>query len=72
MREQFAKTVHDARVSAAEGTFDRTGVPDGWADVVIVAQAFHWCPDYNKASIEFARVLKPGGIVALIWNLEDR
>jgi hypothetical protein len=35
-------------------------------------QAFHWCPDYDAAAAEFARILKPGGIVALIWNLEDR
>ncbi len=35
-------------------------------------QAFHWCPDYDKAVAEFARVLKPQGIVAFIWNLEDR
>lgn len=35
-------------------------------------QAFHWCPDYNSASAEFARALKPGGVVAFVWNLEDR
>jgi ubiquinone/menaquinone biosynthesis C-methylase UbiE len=37
-----------------------------------IPQAFHWCPDYDAASKEFARILKPNGIVALIWNLEDR
>ena len=35
-------------------------------------QAFHWCPDYDAAATEFSRILKPGGIVVLIWNLEDR
>ena len=35
-------------------------------------QAFHWCPDYEKAAQEFARVLKPQGTLAFIWNLEDR
>ncbi|KAI0093912.1 S-adenosyl-L-methionine-dependent methyltransferase [Irpex rosettiformis] len=72
MREQFTKTVDDSRASVAEGTFDTTGVEDGWADLVVIAQAFHWCPDYDKASREFARVLKPNGIVVFIWNLEDR
>ncbi|OBZ75599.1 putative methyltransferase-like C25B8.10 [Grifola frondosa] len=72
MRDVFAKSVTDARVSIAEGTFDSTGVEDGWADLVVIAQAFHWCPDYNKASAEFARILKPDGIVAFIWNLDDR
>lgn len=37
-----------------------------------VRQAFHWCPDYGKACTEFARILKPTGAVAFIWNLEDR
>ncbi|KAL4253192.1 S-adenosyl-L-methionine-dependent methyltransferase superfamily protein [Abortiporus biennis] len=72
MRSQFSKTVNDERISVAEGTFDTTGVEDGWADIVVIAQAFHWCPDYNKASAEFSRILKPHGIVILIWNLEDR
>ena len=35
-------------------------------------EAFHWCPDYEKAALEFARVLKPQGTLAFIWNLEDR
>ncbi|KAI0748199.1 S-adenosyl-L-methionine-dependent methyltransferase [Daedaleopsis nitida] len=72
MRSQFSKTVTDPRASVREGTFDTTHIEDGWADLVIIAQAFHWCPDYDKASAEFARILKPDGVVALIWNLEDR
>ncbi|PSR74107.1 hypothetical protein PHLCEN_2v10063 [Hermanssonia centrifuga] len=72
MREQFSKTVIDDRVTIAEGAFDRTGVEDGWADLVVIAQAFHWCPDYEKAVREFYRVLKPNGVAVLIWNLEDR
>lgn len=35
-------------------------------------QAFHWCPDHEAAAKEFARILKPDGVVAFIWNLEDR
>ncbi|KAJ8483272.1 hypothetical protein ONZ51_g4819 [Trametes cubensis] len=72
MRDVFTKTVSDPRVSVREGTFDTTGIEDGWADLVVIAQAFHWCPDYDKAVSEFARILKPEGIVAFIWNLEDR
>lgn len=40
--------------------------------VFILFQAFHWCLDHDAAAAEFSRILKPGGIVALIWNLEDR
>ncbi|KAL0570249.1 hypothetical protein V5O48_011711 [Marasmius crinis-equi] len=72
MRDVFSQTVKDDRVSVHEGTFDTTGVEDGWADIVIIAQAFHWCPDFDRASAEFARILKPNGVVAFIWNLEDR
>lgn len=73
MRAQFERTVDDARASIADGTFADTHAPDGWADLVVIAQAFHWChPDYESAVREFARVLKPDGVVALVWNLEDR
>lgn len=71
MRATFDATTKDARVSTLDGTFEHTGVEDGWADLVIVAQAFHWCPDYDAAMVEFARASKPTGIVAFIWNLED-
>ncbi|KAF9564612.1 S-adenosyl-L-methionine-dependent methyltransferase [Agrocybe pediades] len=73
MRDVFTRTVpKDDRISIAEGYFDATKVEDGWADLIVIAQAFHWCPDYDAAALEFARILKPTGTVALIWNLEDR
>ncbi|KAI0322218.1 S-adenosyl-L-methionine-dependent methyltransferase [Amylostereum chailletii] len=72
MREVFAKSISDQRVSVREGAFDRTGEPDGQVDLIVIAQAFHWCPDYAAAAEEFDRILKPDGIVVLIWNLEDR
>ncbi|KAF8881985.1 S-adenosyl-L-methionine-dependent methyltransferase [Infundibulicybe gibba] len=72
MRDVFSKAVMDERVSIQEGTFDTTGVETGWADLIFIAQAFHWCPDYNLASAEFARILKPGGAFVCLWNVEDR
>ncbi|KAH6918533.1 S-adenosyl-L-methionine-dependent methyltransferase [Coprinopsis sp. MPI-PUGE-AT-0042] len=72
MRNTFSDRVQDPRVSISDGTFDTTHLPDAWADLVVIAQAFHWCPDFDKASAEFSRILKPGGTVAFIWNLEDR
>lgn len=38
MREVFSKTVKDDRISISEGYFDATGVEDGWADLVVIAQ----------------------------------
>ncbi|KAJ7111555.1 S-adenosyl-L-methionine-dependent methyltransferase [Mycena crocata] len=72
MRDVFSKTISDERVSITEGTFQDSGIEDGWADLVVVAQAFHWCPDFARASEEFGRILKPDGVLAFIWNLEDR
>jgi SAM-dependent methyltransferase len=39
-------------------------------DAIVVAQAFHWF-DAPVALAEFARVLRPGGGLALVWNERD-
>lgn len=40
-------------------------------DVVILAQCFHWFDDI-KSLTEIHRVLKPGGLIVLIWNMESK
>ncbi|THH04455.1 hypothetical protein EW145_g5511 [Phellinidium pouzarii] len=37
MRAVFSNAVKDARVSLSEGTFDRTGVQNDWADLIVIA-----------------------------------
>jgi SAM-dependent methyltransferase len=46
---------------------EETTLDDASVDFVTAGQAFHWF-DREKARGEFARVLKPRGWVALIWN----
>lgn len=39
-------------------------------DAVVVAQAFHWF-DHPRAIPEIARVLRPRGTLAMVWNERD-
>jgi ubiquinone/menaquinone biosynthesis C-methylase UbiE len=57
-------------VSAKVATAEEIPANDRSVDVVVVAQAFHWF-DHDAALAEIARVLKPGGHVALVWNSRD-
>lgn len=46
-------------------------VRDAAVDAITVAQAMHWF-DNEATWTEFARVVRPGGGVGLIWNARDR
>ncbi len=50
-----------------EGAAESTGLPDASVDFVLAGQAFHWFPPETTRT-EFARILKPGGWVLLIWQ----
>jgi SAM-dependent methyltransferase len=45
-------------------------VEDASFDALTVAQAWHWF-DRPTAAAEFRRVLRPGGVVGLVWNIRD-
>jgi SAM-dependent methyltransferase len=55
---------------AAVATAERIPVSSHTADVVVCAQSFHWF-DHATALPEIARVLRPGGVLALVWNARD-
>ena len=52
---------------SVDGVAEATTLPEGSVDLVTVAQAFHWF-DRARARGEFARILRPGGVVGLFWN----
>jgi ubiquinone/menaquinone biosynthesis C-methylase UbiE len=68
MRAQLRQAVPGVEV--LDGTGEAIPLPDGSVDVVTVAQAFHWF-DAPRALAEIARVLKPGGGLAILWNERD-
>lgn len=68
MLEQLRKSC--PHITALEGTAEATGLADSAFDVVSVAQAWHWC-DPLAASTEIARILRPHGVLGLIWNQLD-
>lgn len=58
-------------VDAREGAAEAIPMPDASVDAVLVGQAWHWF-DRDVAEPEIARVLRPGGVLAVVWNDEDR
>ncbi len=68
MRDALAENC--PRVQVVDGSAEQTGLPDASADLVVVAQAFHWF-DAKRATAELSRVLRPDGGLALIWNSRD-
>jgi SAM-dependent methyltransferase len=49
------------------GTAEATTLADRSVDGIVAGQAFHWF-DRQKCRDEFARIVRPGGFVALVWN----
>jgi ubiquinone/menaquinone biosynthesis C-methylase UbiE len=68
MRAVLARQVPAARVLA--GTAESIPLPDESVDAVFVAEAFHWF-DLERAPAEIARVLRPGGRLAVLFNQLD-
>jgi ubiquinone/menaquinone biosynthesis C-methylase UbiE len=57
-------------IEALDATAEQLPLPDASADLITVAQAFHWF-DLDRALPELHRVLRPGRCLALFWNMRD-
>ena len=56
----------DDRLSFAVGVAEKLGYPDGTFDLIVSTTSFdHW-PDQQAGLVECARVLRPGGHLALV------
>ena len=68
MLEQLREAVPGA--AALPGSAEAIPLGDASVDLVVSAQAWHWF-DPVRAAAEAARVLRPGGTLAQIWNTRD-
>jgi SAM-dependent methyltransferase len=68
MRRALSQALPGTSVLA--GTGEDLPLRDGYADAVLVGQAWHWI-DPDQASPEVGRVLRPGGVLGLVWNDRD-
>jgi SAM-dependent methyltransferase len=68
MRSVLRRVVPEAE--ALEGTAEALPLPDASVDALTVAAAFHWFR-HDEALAEFTRVLRPGGRLAIVYNLRD-
>jgi len=55
-------------VEALDGRAERIPLPDESVDAAVIGSAFHWF-DGDAAVAELARVLRPGGGLAVLWNV---
>jgi SAM-dependent methyltransferase len=66
---QVGHAVAHPRVEYRVAPAEASGLPDGWADLVTVAQALHWF-DHPGFFAEARRVLAPDGLLA-VWCYGD-
>jgi len=57
-------------ISTVQATAEATGLDPASVDLATVGQAFHWF-DATAALAEMARIVRPGGGIALFWNVRD-
>lgn len=72
MRRMAEELLRDyPRFISVAGTAEATTLPAASVDIVTAGQSFHWF-DHAQARAEWARILRPGGWVVLVWNIRKR
>jgi SAM-dependent methyltransferase len=69
MRARLAAVSPD--LTPLAGSAEAIPLPDASVDVVVAGQAYHWF-DPKRAHTEVARVLRPEGRFAVVWNVRDQ
>ena len=68
LRTRLAADSPDTHCTLLETSFEQVPLPDRHFDLIAAATAFHWVSP--ESGLEKAgRALKPGGTLALIWNV---
>lgn len=67
MIDQGRKTNSDLSINWIQGGAEALNLPDNSTDWVTMASSFHWA-DFNQATREFHRILRPGGRFTALWN----
>jgi SAM-dependent methyltransferase len=68
MRAQMTRSTPG--VGAIAGSAEEIPITDSSVDGVVAGQAYHWF-EPESAHREIARILRPGGIFATLWNIRD-
>ena len=64
MRAMAERSYDSGKIAFRNGVSNESNLPADYADIVTVSQAFHWM-DIDSTLIEFYRILKPGGVLAI-------
>lgn len=62
---------HNPLYTSLSGTAEATMLETDSVDIIVAAQSFHWF-DSTPTKREFRRILKPNGVLALVWNKRDQ
>jgi len=57
-------------ITTVQASAEATGLVSASVDLATAAQAFHWF-DHARALSEMGRIVRPGGGIALFWNIRD-